>query len=86
LQFARILQSIAPRHKLLALNEKHLLKIAFCGMITEAILKRPKQLYCAPDAASFFPGQDMDWVYDATEVCQSVFRGFIQCPKSYIEN
>jgi len=57
---------LPPRHKLLALNEKHLLKIAFNDMIPESILKRPKQPYRAPDAASFFSGQDIDWVYDAT--------------------
>jgi hypothetical protein len=47
--------------------------------------KKPNQPYHAPDAASFFPGQDMDWVYDATEVCPSVFRRFIQCPKATLK-
>ena len=45
---------LPPRHKLLVLDEKHLLKIAFEDMIPETILKRPKQPYRAPDASSFF--------------------------------
>ena len=57
---------LPPRHKLLALNEKHLLKVAFNDIIPESILKRPKQPYRAPDAASFFTGEDIDWVYDVT--------------------
>ena len=57
---------LPPRHKLLALNEKHLLKIAFKDIIPESILKRPKQPYRAPDAASFFPVEDIDWVDDVT--------------------
>lgn len=57
---------LPPRHKLLALNEKHLLKITFNDMIPESILKRPKQPYRAPDAASFFPAENIDWVDDVT--------------------
>ncbi|MBW2493106.1 MAG: hypothetical protein JRE65_18400 [Deltaproteobacteria bacterium] len=57
---------LPPRHKLLALNEKHLLKFAFEKMIPESILKRPKQPYRAPDAASFFVEENLDWVDDVT--------------------
>ena len=59
---------LPPRHKLLALNEKHLLKIAFKDMIPETVLKRPKQPYRAPDAVSFFSGGDVDWVNEVTRV------------------
>jgi asparagine synthase (glutamine-hydrolysing) len=57
---------LPARHKLLALNEKHLLKIAFRDLIPESILKRPKQPYRAPDAASFFYRENLDWVDDLT--------------------
>ena len=57
---------LPPRHKLLALDEKHLLKLAFNNMIPESINKRPKKPYRAPDAASFFSGKDLDWVDDLT--------------------
>jgi asparagine synthase (glutamine-hydrolysing) len=57
---------LPPRHKLLALNEKHLLKVAFNDIIPKSILKRPKQPYRAPDAASFFLGEDIDWLYEVT--------------------
>lgn len=59
---------LPSRHKLLALNEKHLLKVAFNDMIPESILNRPKQPYRAPDAASFFAGKDFDWVDDVTSL------------------
>lgn len=54
-------------HKLLALDEKHLLKISFKDMIPETILKRPKQPYRAPDAPSFFSGSNFDWINDITD-------------------
>jgi asparagine synthase (glutamine-hydrolysing) len=54
-------------HKLLALDEKHLLKVAFEDMIPETILKRPKQPYRAPDAPSFFSGSDFDWINEITD-------------------
>lgn len=57
---------LPPRHKLLSLDEKHLLKIAFSDLVPELILKRPKQPYRAPDAASFFHGSNLDWVDDLT--------------------
>ncbi len=57
---------LPPWHKLLGLDEKHILKAAFSDMIPESILKRPKQPYRAPDAASFFFGGTLDWVDDLT--------------------
>ena len=53
---------LPPWHKLLALDEKHLLKTAFKDLIPESILQRPKQPYRAPDAASFFHSNTPDWV------------------------
>jgi asparagine synthase (glutamine-hydrolysing) len=54
--------SLPARHKLLALDEKHLLKRAFADLIPENILRRPKQPYRAPDAASFFNGAGAEWI------------------------
>ncbi|UCF84543.1 MAG: asparagine synthase (glutamine-hydrolyzing), partial [Desulfobacteraceae bacterium] len=58
---------LPARHKLLALDEKHLLKIAFKDLVPESILQRPKQPYRAPDAASFFYRENLDWVDDLTK-------------------
>jgi asparagine synthase (glutamine-hydrolysing) len=57
---------LPARHKLLALDEKHLLKIAFSDLIPKPILERPKQPYRAPDAASFFYKDNLGWVGDLT--------------------
>jgi asparagine synthase (glutamine-hydrolysing) len=57
---------LPARHKLLALDEKHLLKSAFNELIPESIIKRPKQPYRAPDAASFFCGDSPDWAKELT--------------------
>lgn len=57
---------LPSRHKLLGLDEKHLLKISFKGIIPDLILNRPKKPYRAPDAASFFHGKSIDWVDDLT--------------------
>jgi asparagine synthase (glutamine-hydrolysing) len=53
---------LPARHKILALDEKHLLKKAFQDIIPKSILNRPKQPYRAPDAASFFYNRNTDWV------------------------
>lgn len=50
-EFAAGLPSVL---KMKALNEKYLLKRAFANVVPEAIQKRPKQPYRAPDAVSFF--------------------------------
>jgi asparagine synthase (glutamine-hydrolysing) len=56
--------SLPARHKLLGLDEKHILKRAFADLVPQSILKRPKQPYRAPDASSFFSGSNADWVND----------------------
>ncbi len=48
--------TLPAAHKLLGLDEKHILKRAFADLVPEEILTRPKQPYRAPDAASFFAG------------------------------
>ena len=59
--------SLPARHKLFGLEEKYLLKRAFTDLVPDDILKRPKQPYRAPDAASFFfSGRGPDWLTDAT--------------------
>lgn len=45
---------LPARHKLLGLDEKHILKVACGDMLPRSIRERPKQPYRAPDAASFF--------------------------------
>lgn len=54
--------SLPTSHKLLALDEKHVLKKAFADLVPPSILRRPKQPYRAPDASSFFTGSAPDWL------------------------
>ncbi|HQZ84119.1 MAG TPA: asparagine synthase (glutamine-hydrolyzing) [Actinomycetota bacterium] len=59
--------ALPAHHKLLALDEKHLLKRSFADMIPAEILRRAKQPYRSPDAASFFfDGTLPDWFGDLT--------------------
>ncbi len=46
--------ALPARHKLMGLDEKHLLKREFADMVPESILRRPKQPYRSPDADCFF--------------------------------
>lgn len=56
-----------PAHqKLFGLEEKYLLKRAFADLVPQDILRRPKQPYRAPDAASFFAGHRPDWFDEVT--------------------
>ncbi len=48
--------SLPPTLKMKALNEKYILKRALGRFIPEAVAKRPKQPYRAPDAVSFLGG------------------------------
>lgn len=56
---------LPPRYKVMGLDEKFLLKHAFKDLLPPEILRRPKQPYRAPDAASFF-SSPVDWVDDVT--------------------
>ena len=63
-RFVDFANQLPARHKLLALDEKHLLKISFADLVPQSILKRPKQPYRSPDAQSFFSSGNPDWVDD----------------------
>ena len=56
---------LPPRYKIMGLDEKFILKHAFRDMLPQEILKRPKQPYRAPDAASFF-GTSLEWLDELT--------------------
>jgi len=60
--------SIPTSHKLLALDEKHLLKKMFADLVPESILRRPKQPYRAPDASNFFSGAMPEWLPELVSV------------------
>ncbi|MDP3235489.1 MAG: asparagine synthase (glutamine-hydrolyzing) [Myxococcales bacterium] len=57
--------SLPPSFKLKVLDEKHVLKRVARGLVTDEILKRPKQPYRAPDALSFIGPTRPAWVDDA---------------------
>ena len=56
--------ALPARHKLLGMDEKHILKRAFADLVPGEILHRSKQPYRAPDAGSFFGNSAPDWVED----------------------
>jgi len=58
--------ALPARHKLLGLEEKHLLKMTCKDLVPQSILKRPKQPYRAPDAASFFTEKTPEWLEELT--------------------
>ena len=47
--------------KMKVLDQKHLLKRAFNGLIPESIVRRPKQPYRAPDGKCFFGAATVDY-------------------------
>lgn len=53
---------LPDRHKLRGLDEKHVLKRIAAGLIPEAIRKRPKQPYRAPDALAFVGEHAPPWL------------------------
>ncbi|MGA7300490.1 MAG: asparagine synthase (glutamine-hydrolyzing) [Candidatus Sulfotelmatobacter sp.] len=52
---------LPPNLKMKVLDQKHLLKRAFAGLIPESITRRPKQPYRAPDGKSFFGVHSTDY-------------------------
>lgn len=58
---------LPARHKLLGLDEKHILKAAFADLVPSQIRTRPKQPYRAPDAVSFVGGEAAPWVAAVTD-------------------
>jgi len=59
--------TIPARHKLLGLDEKHVLKHAFADLVPAEILRRPKQPYRSPDGASFFGSGVAAWVGEVVD-------------------
>lgn len=57
--------SLAPGHKLHVLDEKHVLKRLGVGLVPDAILRRSKQPYRAPDAVCFTAADAPPWVAEA---------------------
>lgn len=56
---------LPSRLKLRVLQEKHILRLAFRGLLPDEILQRGKQPYRAPDSKCFFQGgQALDYVED----------------------
>jgi asparagine synthase (glutamine-hydrolysing) len=56
--------SLPPSFKLRGLDEKYVLKKAAAGLVPNEILRRSKQPYRAPDAASFVGPTAPAWVSD----------------------
>lgn len=68
--------SVPGWHKMLGLEEKHLLKRAFADLVPASILSRPKQPYRAPDASSFFSsGAAIEWLADYTSAASIASAG-----------
>lgn len=58
-----VASAMPARHRLMGLDEKHVLKRAFADLVPTSVLTRPKQPYRAPDAAAFFgPGAGQEWL------------------------
>lgn len=71
---------LPSRHKLLGLDEKHVLKKAFSDLVPEAILRRPKQPYRSPDAAVFFGSRSAAWVDEVLAPDEIAGAGIFQPP------
>jgi asparagine synthase (glutamine-hydrolysing) len=59
---AALAESLPPEQKLRVLDEKHVLKRVARDLVPEAILRRPKQPYRAPDALSFAMPDAAEWI------------------------
>ena len=60
--FVNFANQLPARHKLMSLDEKHLLKLSFRDLVPKSVLNRPKQPYRAPDAGSFFNVKKLHWM------------------------
>jgi asparagine synthase (glutamine-hydrolysing) len=58
--------ALPARHKLFGLEEKYVVKRAFADIVPKSILRRPKQPYRAPDAASLFAAGTPEWFDEVT--------------------
>jgi asparagine synthase (glutamine-hydrolysing) len=61
---AALAESLPPAYKLRVLDEKHVLKRVAEGLVPDAILKRKKQPYRAPDALAFASPAASPWMDD----------------------
>lgn len=58
---------LPARHKLMGVDEKHVLKQAFADLVPPEVVHRPKQPYRSPDASAFFGRPSTtSWVEEAT--------------------
>lgn len=64
-EVVELANGLPPGYKLRGLDEKHVLKLAAEGLVPEAILRRPKQPYRAPDAAAFVGPAAPAWIGEA---------------------
>ena len=68
---------LPPQLKLRGLTEKYLLKKAMAGLLPEAVRRRTKQPYRAPDSQSFFTaGQPVDYVAELFGASKIAFAGY----------
>jgi len=77
---ADLAATLPARHKLLGLDEKHVLKHAFADLVPHEVLTRPKQPYRAPDATSFFAASTPDWLTDVLSPEVVDAAGVFQAP------
>ncbi len=61
-EVVEVANALPDAFKLRGLDEKHVLKRAAAGIVPEAVLRRPKQPYRAPDAQSFTGAGAPEWV------------------------
>jgi asparagine synthase (glutamine-hydrolysing) len=65
---AALAESLPPAHKLRVLDEKHVLKRVARDLVPQAILRRPKQPYRAPDALSFATPDAAEWIEEVADL------------------
>ncbi|MGZ5094834.1 MAG: asparagine synthase (glutamine-hydrolyzing) [Burkholderiales bacterium] len=63
-EVVELADSLPPRYKLRVLDEKHVLKRAAQGVVPDAVLRRKKQPYRAPDALCFVGADVPEYVHE----------------------
>ena len=71
--------SLPPDHKLRVLDEKHVLKRAATGLVPQAIIRRPKQPYRAPDAIALCSEPLRAWVSEVLDSAALRDTGLFDC-------
>jgi len=74
--------AIPPRFKMKVLDEKHVLKKAAEDLVPASVKSRPKQPYRAPEAISFFEGDDSarDYVHELLSPTRIEENGLFHVP------